>query len=291
MKLFFVKCVLKLFSLLHPRHADIVSKPLAFLIWHISRRLRNVSLRNLELCYPQMPATERRQLAKQGIYHYARNTMEMGMMCYWPLERLNKLYDPIEDEHVVTDAKSRGNGIIVLVPHFGSWELFSLRMSQDYHPAILYKPGEHPYIEAILFEMRKRSGATPVPTNRRGLKEIFRFLAERRTVGILPDQEPKRGEGRFAPFFGVPALTGVFVPRLARRTGAAVLFGFCVRGPGGRYRIHFHAAEEDLYSEDLDTALAALNRGVEKCIALDPAQYLWAYKRFRARPEGEERFY
>ena len=36
---------------------------------------------------------------------------------------------------------------------------------------------------------------------------------------------------------------------------------------------------------------AAVNRGVEQCIAVDPVQYLWSYKRFRAQPEGQPPFY
>lgn len=43
---------------------------------------------------------------------------------------------------------------------------------------------------------------------------------------------------------------------------------------------------EDLYSEDIQTSLAALNRGVEAIVALAPEQYQWEYKRFRDRPPG-----
>jgi KDO2-lipid IV(A) lauroyltransferase len=49
--------------------------------------------------------------------------------------------------------------------------------------------------------------------------------------------------------------------------------------------------EDALGGDDLDAALAAVNRGVENCIAIDPAQYLWSYKRFKTRPEGETPFY
>ena len=42
-------------------------------------------------------------------------------------------------------------------------------------------------------------------------------------VGILPDQQPKAGEGEFAPFFGKPALTMTLLGRLAQRSGAQVL--------------------------------------------------------------------
>jgi len=50
-------------------------------------------------------------------------------------------------------------------------------------------------------------------------------------------------------------------------------------------------ADEEVHSSDLLTALTAVNHGVERCIAIDPAQYLWSYKRFKARPEGEPSFY
>jgi KDO2-lipid IV(A) lauroyltransferase len=41
----------------------------------------------------------------------------------------------------------------------------------------------------------------------------------------------------------------------------------------------------------MDTSLAAVNRAVEDCIAIDPAQYLWSYRRFKTQPEGVPDFY
>jgi len=61
--------------------------------------------------------------------------------------------------------------------------------------------------------------------------------------------------------------------------------------PRGRYQIRFLPVGDAIRSTDLQEAAAELNRGVEQCIALDPSQYLWAYKRFRARPPGEPPVY
>lgn len=44
-------------------------------------------------------------------------------------------------------------------------------------------------------------------------------------------------------------------------------------------------------SEDLDTAVAALNAGMEACVRACPEQYWWIYKRFKRRPYGEYCFY
>jgi KDO2-lipid IV(A) lauroyltransferase len=86
-------------------------------------------------------------------------------------------------------------------------------------------------------------------------------------------------------------LTGVFVPRMARRTEATVLFVTCERYKGGRYRVHIFKADEAIYGEDMRAATTAVNHGIEQCIEVAPEQYLWAYKRFRNRPDGEKSLY
>jgi KDO2-lipid IV(A) lauroyltransferase len=108
---------------------------------------------------------------------------------------------------------------------------------------------------------------------------------------VLPDQQPSAGRGRFAPFYGNPALTAVLVPRLVQRTNCIVLAGICERLPGGRYRVHVLPVDEDIHSPDIVTSLTAMNRAIEECIAIDPAQYLWSYRRFKTQPEGVPDFY
>ena len=65
----------------------------------------------------------------------------------------------------------------------------------------------------------------------------------------------------------------------------------CERLAGGRYRVHFLPVDRSVRSNDLITSLTAVNRAVEECIAIDPPQYLWSYRRFKSQPEGEGDFY
>ena len=81
------------------------------------------------------------------------------------------------------------------------------------------------------------------------------------------------------------------LPRLAQRTGASVLFAFAEREADGRFRIRICAAEPAIADRDPGIATAALNRGVQTCVELAPAQYQWGYKRFSLRPEGESALY
>ena len=120
-----------------------------------------------------------------------------------------------------------------------------------------------------------------------GVRTLLKRLQRGGVVGILPDQQPKAGEGEFALFFGKPALTMTLFGRLAGRSGARVLFAWCERLPGTsppRFALHIEAAPEAIGDGDPRTAVAALNAGVEAIARRDFAQYQWTYKRYTLRP-------
>ena len=259
--------------------------------WLASKTKRSSTLRNVAACYPEMPGPERLKLARESMRHYIMVALETGMAWYWGRKRLFGQFDRVEGMEHIENARNKGKGIMFLVPHFGSWELLQLWLNQDLKIFSLYKPGRYPEFEEKLLRKRQRFGGTMAPTSSGGIRVLLKALRAGHNVLILPDQDPSDGDGRFAPFFGVQAHTPVLAPRLCRQTGCTALFAVCKRTAGSRYQVHLLPAEEAFYSEDLEVSLAAMNRGVEQCIAIDPAQYLWAYKRFKTRPEGEPRFY
>ena len=57
------------------------------------------------------------------------------------------------------------------------------------------------------------------------------------------------------------------------------------------YECVLSAPIENFPSESLADDAAKLNEHLEKSIRLNPDQYVWQYKRFKTRPEGEKRFY
>lgn len=290
MKGWLFRAFARLLSAFPVRFLHALAHPLAALIWRVSSRLRKVSRINVALCYPDLSPEAQEERARRSLYHYACNALEVGVCWYASRRRFDALFDPpVGLEHVIATQEA-GQALVIMAPHFGAWELLGLSLS-DLLSATLYKPGSDPEVDAVLIERRERFGATLVPANRRGLKALMDRLKSAEAVGVLPDQEPTGGDGRFAAFFDVPALTGVLVPRLIQRSGARGIFAACVRGDRGRFQVHFIPAEEALYAPDLDAALAALNRGVEAVIDLAPDQYLWAYKRFRARPGDQAKRY
>jgi len=116
---------------------------------------------------------------------------------------------------------------------------------------------------------------------------LINTLKRGEVVGILPDQEPRDIGGVFAPFFGVPAYTMTLISKMARKTNAAVFFAYMERLPWGKgYRLVIRQAEPEITSENEVLAATALNRSIEVCVQACPEQYLWAYRRFKQRPEN-----
>ena len=286
-----LRALMRAFSWLGPTGARFLSAPLGWLLWRVNPRRRHTTRCNLEIAFPELSGAEREELARQGNRHYVRNILEGGVAWYWPEARLAARFDPPVGPEHLDAARGAGRGVILALPHFGAWEILGLHLGPEIDGGILYKPGRNAALAALLLERRSRFGLAMLPATATGLRALYAALRAGRTVGVLPDQEPSTGQGRFAPLFSRDALTAVLIPRLVQKTGARVVFAAAERTSRGRYRAHFLPAEAALYDPDIDTALAALNRGVAACVRIDPPQYLWAYKRWRHRPAGDPPVY
>lgn len=291
MKLFALRFAMRVFSWIPPRAAEFIAPALAAVLWLLSPRKRRVTRLNLRAVYPHMDPGQRERIGRNSMTHYVRGVLEAGMLWHWPVDRVMAYFDAPVGQAALDAAIKDGKGLILAAPHSGAWEILNLYLMRYSMGAVLYKPGRYPEIDAALLEKRRRSGSQMVPATPAGLRTLFKLLKAGQSVALLPDQEPTRGEGQFAPLFGVEALTGVLLPRMARRAGVPVFFAVCARCSKGRYRVHLFKASEDIRSSDMRIALTAVNRGIEQCISVDTEQYLWAYKRFRNRPEGEAPFY
>ncbi len=252
-------------------------------------RQRRNALINIGLCLPSLSAREQRRLRNRTLRAFGRTYGEIAHFWLHPQAQVMGLVREVRGAELLQ--REPGRGLIVLSPHLGAWELAGLYLSEQGPTAIFYKPQRR--FDDLIVAARARGGATLAPITTKGIRVLIQALERGEYVGILPDQEPRGDKGAvFAPFFGVPAFTMLLVNRLARRSGARVIFMFAERLPKGRgYRMHCIQAPEGVDSADDVTAAAALNQGIAQCVQTCPEQYLWPYRRFRRRPDGERKVY
>jgi KDO2-lipid IV(A) lauroyltransferase len=289
--IYLAKFVLWLLSLMPAGMPYWLSEKGAGVWMRLSPVKRHTTERNLERCFPEMGTVERELMVRDSFRHYLCSILETGHNWYWPVEKLESFCDGIVNEELIDECRASDKGLLVLAPHFGAWEYLGIFLQGLTDVAILYKPPSNPGLAEALLESRRRGGGKLIPATVAGLQLLCEHIQAGKAAGLLPDQQPSARQGRFAPFFGNQALTGVLAPWLLKRTDCNVLITVCERLEGGRYLVHFKRVDEEIYSDDKIASLTAMNRAIESCIAIDPAQYLWSYRRFKAQPEGAEPFY
>jgi KDO2-lipid IV(A) lauroyltransferase len=287
---------LKVLSWLPLGLARRVGRVLGLLCWHLQTRMQQTTATNLTLCFPALDDSARERLGRRSLQSTLQTIMEAGAAWLWPAHRTLALIQRVDNLALLERAKAAGNGVIVLAPHLGNWEILGLYLNacglgQSYQ---LYQAPADPRLDALIHRGRSRAGATMVATGNKGVAELLRALRAGNIAGILPDQVPDAGGGEYAPFFGVPALTMTLLPRLQQKTGAAIVLAFAKRvdsGEGPGFELVFSDPDPGIYAGDMTEALAAMNRSIEALIKLAPEQYQWEYKRFRRQPEGLPRVY
>lgn len=250
----------------------------------------HISRINLALCYPGKSAAERESLARQSVVATAIGGCEIATIWQQPWSRSEDRIVRVRNQQLLCDGLREGRGVLVLMPHTGNWEIFGMYVATLGPSTALYAPPKISAIDPIIRKGRQATGVQMVPTNVHGVRALLKALKKGDIVMVLPDQEPDTSGGDFAPFFGQPALTMTLAHNLIQRTGCRCVFGFGKRVQGG-FELVFLPAEQAIYSEEQKVSLAALNRGVEACIAEAPEQYQWEYKRFRQQPEGKSAIY
>lgn len=254
-------------------------------------RESRVAMRGLELAFPDMPAGARAALHEAALKSTGRQTFETLRIWTRPARDSLSVLDEGPGTALFDAALASGRGLIVAAPHHGNWELLNRWLAMKTPLAILYAPPESATVDAFLRRVRKAGGdedrIEQIRAEGIGIRQLFKRLQAGGVVGILPDQQPKQGDGVWAPFFGVPASTMTLVGRLAERTNADVLYAWCERqGDGPRFTLHVEAAPPGIASADALTSAIALNAGIEALVRRAPAQYQWTYKRWSQQPEG-----
>jgi len=253
---------------------------IGWLWWRVGFRETQVTAINLRLCLSELDDAQRQLLLRGTLAQTGRTATELCWLWTRAATTVNPHIRVVEGEKLFLDAIAAGRGVLIAAPHLGAWEALNLYLSRTAPVAILYRPPRQAWVEGLINRCRGRFGAEPVRAEAAGVRTLLKRLKDGGVVGILPDQQPKVGEGEFAPFFGQTALTMSLFPKLAQRTGAKVLFAWAERLSGGNgFAVRF------LDRGEIHDA-TAMNAAIEGLARSAPAQYQWTYKRFGIQPDG-----
>lgn len=287
-----IKLSLRLCALLPLRVVHALGAGAGWLLARFPTEARRISRINIARCFPGLDAAARRRLVRRSLMETGKTAAETGPLWLWDRAHILRLAPEVEGDAQLDAAMAAGRGAILATPHLGAWEMVGLYCSMRYRMTSLYRPPRLAALDALMTGARERFGATLVPADTAGVRALLKGLRRGELLGILPDQEPRHGNGIFSPFFGLPAYTMTLLARLAQQTGAPIFIAYAERLAGGAgFHLHFLPLAEIPAGASVEAITAAVNAGIETCVRRLPPQYQWSYKRFKTHPSGDARFY
>ena len=243
---------------------------------------RRVAARNLALCFPELDADAQAALLRRSFEELGIGLFEFARAWWGSVEPMRGKVTVEGLEHLQA-ARADGRGVIIISGHFVTLEL-AARLMCDHAPlAGMYRPHDGAVMEWAVQRGRLRY-ATAMFT-REELRPALRHLKQGGLLWFAPDQDTRRGDSVFVPFFGRPAYSLTSTHQLARLSGAAVLGFAHVRHDDGSYTLRLTPAFEDFPSADATADTARVMAAIETMIRAAPAQYLWIHRRFKRQPD------
>ncbi len=286
------RALLKLTARIPLRGLHALARPVGRIGQCFPVRETRITRTNIDLCFPELSVSERRQLVRESLIQTACMAAELGHFWLRPVAEVQALVVEVVGHEHLTRALDQKQGLLLACPHLGAWEIVGQWLGSRVSMTALYRAPRVREMDSVYTDARRRSGSSLFPADASGVRAIFQALSRGEVVALLPDQDPGRGAGVFVPFFGVFANTSTLLPRIASRGKASVLIMFAERLPrAAGYRLHIVPGSEEISGPDLERGARALNADIEKCVRMIPAQYLWSYKRFKMRPPGGESLY
>ena len=174
--------------------------------------------------------------ARRSFRAYARYWVEGARLGGTPkAEVVQRMITEEGFEHLV-DGMASGNGVVLALPHLGSWEYGGAFLAAKGYPmTAVAERIEPPELFDYFVEQRAAMGLTIVPLGVESGGAVLRTLRSGGLVGLLSDRD-LTGGGVEVEFFGEKTTMPAGPATVALRTGAVLLTGAVYTGPGRDHR-------------------------------------------------------
>jgi KDO2-lipid IV(A) lauroyltransferase len=258
--------------------------------WVLARLMRlfmrergHIARVNIRLCFPDMSRADQDRLWRDSFDSMAFSLFEFARG-WWGKLRPRDALTPVGGMQNLQDALARGKGVILVSAHLTTLEYCNMMLCHSQPIAAMYRPFDDDALEWSVRNGRMRHAAGMFP--RGELRPVLRHLKSNGILWFAPDQETRRGDSVFVPFFGQQAWSLTSTHQLAKLSGASVLPFFHQRLADGGYRLEIGPALENFPSDDASVDTAQVMGLFEGMIRRCPEQYLWMHARFKRQADG-----
>ena len=140
MKNYVASVLLKTIAYIPFKLSNFVAKSLGNFLYRVNSKLVRVCRKNLSLCYPDLPSKEIEQLCALRVKYFIKTVFEIpkvwGQSETWINSNIKKFHGLSSFESYMGNK----NGLIIIIPHIGNWELLGLWISAQTRMTSIYEP-------------------------------------------------------------------------------------------------------------------------------------------------------
>ena len=263
---------------------------LGMLLYCIPSKRSTVAMKNIELCFPELSAFEKKKLLKQHFSSLGIGFLEVAMVRWKPTKVLKKLITINGLDHL-KNAINKDKGVILMSAHFTSLEVSALIGREEIVPDLpsmvgMYRLGSNAIINQFFREARLRSVESLV--TKFEVKSLIQALKEKKIIWYASDQNFSGKNAIELDFFNQKAMTNSSITRFIEMTGCSVLPFFPTRLPNHQgYSLNIYPEIEYTTNQDPRGYLIKFYRVLEEHIKKNPEQYYWIHRRFKSNFENK----
>jgi KDO2-lipid IV(A) lauroyltransferase len=292
LKLFFTKTFFYFFGYLPLPVLHSLGYLLGSLLSVLPIRVTYYMQRNIELCFPELSAAQRKKLFRQSCREMLKTFTEMPT--FW-VRSQQHLLSLVKNQHAIKpmlEAVEQQRGVVMLGMHLGGYYLKNAVFAKHFPEAVNLFKAQKGVIGDVLMQWRDRFGGRLVTTTKKGVLVLYRHLLDGGLVGVICDHNVLDFGNAWVPLFGITVPTTTLPAKLAAKSQAPVFMVIMERLSWARgFKMHVLPLPDNLASLDAEQATLQVNHMIENVIRRFPTQNEWHYRRFWDRPKGEPPLY
>jgi KDO2-lipid IV(A) lauroyltransferase len=284
-----VRLVVGVIQSLSYRAACTLAGSLAWLIYHLNARHRNVALDNLRHAFPGRFTDAELDRQVRAVYlHFC--TLLMDIIHIPRKLHANNWRRHIElDQARWVDLLLGDRALLLVTGHLGNWEVGGYVLGLlGFTTHAIARPLDNRFLDEYLRSFRERTGQKLLAKHG-DFGQMQALLEGRGVLATLGDQDAGQ-RGLYVDFFGRPASTHKAMALLGLQYRVPLVVLGVVRQPGAmRYRILIEDVIEPAEYEGRPDAVRAITQrlttGLERLVRQAPTQYFWLHRRWKHQPK------
>ena len=288
MRIFYaiISFIFWLFSLMPWWFLGLVSHLLRFVVFTLFGYRKKVIERNIQNSFPKKSKKEKKEIQRKFELHLTDLLIET-IKCKSISRKAIQKHVELDISNLIDEFNASESGAVVVMGHYGNWEMACLRFSLDYSENIkvIYHPLHNPFFDEYMINQRTRFGGELYPMQQ-VLRKMIQNKNKRTFTIFLGDQTPSPEHCHWMTFLNQETPIFLGTEKMARKLNMPVIYARINKVKRFHYKITADVICRNPSQMKENEITEIHTRYLEKDIHDQPFNWLWSHKRWKhTRPK------